>query len=763
VVRPLSVLPVALGLVVALVGCGDSTKPDATPPAAVTDLSVASVGDSSVTLTWTAPGDDGEKGQAAAYDLRYGRFSVLEYWKIAFPAPTPVPGPAGTTDSVVVSGLKEDTGYKFALRTVDDAGNWSGLSNMASVPPSAITDLMATVLSHHVVELHWTAPGDDWDQGTVTGYDIRYATGPLAEASWATYSRALFAQSPVDGGKEQTFDLGGLVPSTSYWMAVRGYDEGGNLGGISNVVTATTPADTIPPAAVTDLAAGAETEHSITLAWTAPGDDGTEGQAASYDVRYSMQPITEATWGAATPAAVPFAPAQAGAHEALTVGALEPRVVYSFALKTADLAGNLSGLSNVVELETAGTRTWRVLADGTGDAPTIQAAIELAKDGDLVLVEPGTYYENVNLRGKAIHLRGDEGPEVTILDGTYGDSSVVVCDSGETNRTIIEGLTITHGKGTVLSGGGREAAGILCSHAAPIIRNDIIRENRSVSPQGGSLSWGGAISYYSQDDILLLEDNLIESNFSSTNAGGLNLGAPCIVRRNVIHANITEHGDGGGLRLVGWAKIQQNVFLANQAGDHGGGMYVINDGPADNVDISGNLFVSNHAHGGDHISDCSGGAIWIDGAANIHGNTMVFNEAESRVYPAAGGICLKQPRSGMLVERNIIYNNVEGGLVATQLSAQKWGVAVWRNIFFQNDGQDIYNAFPGTITLDLQENVFEDPLFCDPTIDTRGELAGTSPALNQPYGVIGAVAEPGCGPYAGTWGSIRRLMGSGAP
>jgi len=101
-------------------------------------------------------------------------------------------------------------------------------------------------------------------------------------------------------------------------------------------------------------------------------------------------------------------------------------------------------------------------------------------------VEPGTYYENINLRGKAIHLKGDAGPETTILDGTYGDSSVVVCDSGETNRTVIEGLTITNGKGTIRAANGRLGAGLLLRYAAPVIRSNIIRNNRAVSPQGGN-------------------------------------------------------------------------------------------------------------------------------------------------------------------------------------------------------------------------------------------------------------------------------------
>jgi hypothetical protein len=36
-------------------------------------------------------------------------------------------------------------------------------------------------------------------------------------------------------------------------------------------------------------------------------------------------------------------------------------------------------------------RVWNVYPDGSGDAPTIQAAIEAAVDGDEVLLHPGAY------------------------------------------------------------------------------------------------------------------------------------------------------------------------------------------------------------------------------------------------------------------------------------------------------------------------------------------------------------------------------------
>ena len=51
------------------------------------------------------------------------------------------------------------------------------------------------------------------------------------------------------------------------------------------------------------------------------------------------------------------------------------------------------------------------------DQPTIQAGIDAAVNGDLVLVSPGTYIENVNFADKAITLQSETGAEETIIDG----------------------------------------------------------------------------------------------------------------------------------------------------------------------------------------------------------------------------------------------------------------------------------------------------------------------------------------------------------
>jgi adhesin/invasin len=108
---------------------------DAEAPEAVTDLEVVAVDATSATLSWTAPGDDGGNGTALSYDLRYAATPILD--DAAFNAATaatgiPAPQSAGNTENIVVGGLDPGTTYYFALKTSDDVGNLSDLSNEAT-------------------------------------------------------------------------------------------------------------------------------------------------------------------------------------------------------------------------------------------------------------------------------------------------------------------------------------------------------------------------------------------------------------------------------------------------------------------------------------------------------------------------------------------------------------------------------------------------------------------------------------------------------
>ena len=87
-----------------------------------------------VTLEWTAPGDDSINGRATRYDLRYRLLAITEAaFATSFPIPgLPAPGPAGQRERFTVIGLTPGTTYYFALKAVDDAGNWSRMSNVVS-------------------------------------------------------------------------------------------------------------------------------------------------------------------------------------------------------------------------------------------------------------------------------------------------------------------------------------------------------------------------------------------------------------------------------------------------------------------------------------------------------------------------------------------------------------------------------------------------------------------------------------------------------
>jgi len=108
------------------------------PEAIITTFSLPSVisvdSSNSVNLTWTAPGDDGQIGTAQAYDIRYHTVNITEdNWEEASQVDLePEPEAAGSQQSLLVTGLIPNTQYYFALKTVDEAVNWSALSNIAS-------------------------------------------------------------------------------------------------------------------------------------------------------------------------------------------------------------------------------------------------------------------------------------------------------------------------------------------------------------------------------------------------------------------------------------------------------------------------------------------------------------------------------------------------------------------------------------------------------------------------------------------------------
>jgi hypothetical protein len=105
---------------------------DATAPAPVTNLTASMNVCGTIHLAWTAPGDDGTSGQAAAYDLRWSDHAInasnfASAWPLSAPSP---PAPAGSQDIHDESEVPACTHFYFALKTRDEIGNWSTLSNV---------------------------------------------------------------------------------------------------------------------------------------------------------------------------------------------------------------------------------------------------------------------------------------------------------------------------------------------------------------------------------------------------------------------------------------------------------------------------------------------------------------------------------------------------------------------------------------------------------------------------------------------------------
>jgi len=204
------------------------------------------------------------------------------------------------------------------------------------------------------------------------------------------------------------------------------------------------------------------------------------------------------------------------------------------------------------------------------DYPTIQAAINAANNGDVVLVAPGTYFENINFDGKAITVKSSSGANVTIIDGG-NVASVVTFDSGEGLKSILRGFTIQHG--STLNDGG----GVYISGASPTVAANIVSENTAAS--GGA---GIAVEFSSA----LIKGNKVTNNSQiagysgGVGGGGIEIsgvGAAQIIG-NTVYKNTWSSAAGGGMSVfaAGTPTLEDNSIGGNVAYDQGGGIWIVN-------------------------------------------------------------------------------------------------------------------------------------------------------------------------------------------
>ncbi len=225
-----------------------------------------------------------------------------------------------------------------------------------------------------------------------------------------------------------------------------------------------------------------------------------------------------------------------------------------------------------------------------GDFIRIQNAIDASDNGDVVLVSPGLYTENINFKGKAITVSSTNPGEASVVNNTIiraaGKSSVVTFAGGETSNSILAGFTITGGYGTVNVTFGTNiywGGGIYCNQSSPTILGNIIRAN--LTPNG-ELNFGGygcAIGCVESDAIITR--NLITANSGYAGAGILTYLGKAKIVSNLIYSN--SAAIGGGVILISGSQLINNTVAKNSAVD-AGNVYAVSDTAGQCV-VAGNI------------------------------------------------------------------------------------------------------------------------------------------------------------------------------
>jgi len=425
---------------------GDVDEDDGTAPATIVDLAVEAFCDTSVTLTWTASGDDSASGTASSYDLRLSK--VYIHWgnfdSAVQVSGTPAPKPSGETEHFEISGLETDSTYYFALKVSDENGNYEGVSNCVSATcfndyvvtfpdvglqaavrdrinkPSGdilksdlagMSDLLAddrsiasltglrhctdlailNIINNSVSDLSPLSQLDKLEQLHAGQNDITNVA-PLANLTALTWLRLNDNQigdiSPLAGLIALTSldleynrivtvsSLQGLIELAQLNLSYNhvkdiaplinnaGLGSGDHINLILNPlehesIMTCIPAlrsrgatvhwmDNVTPSGdIVDLEVTAVTSNSVTLTWTAPGEDYYSGTAYLYEIRYSGVRSDLESWsGGVVVSSVPH-PDTAGTIQTKVVTGLTEDSTYYFAVRTQDNSENWSGVSNI--------------------------------------------------------------------------------------------------------------------------------------------------------------------------------------------------------------------------------------------------------------------------------------------------------------------------------------------------------------------------------------------------------------------------------
>src|SRR3989304_2799228 len=171
-------------------------------------------------------------------------------------------------------------------------GSSPGGKKQKKVPPAPPANLK-TVQGDGFITLSWDNAGD------VTSYNLYMAS----QSGVTRENYAALSDGMKHAGVTSPHMHTNLENGKTYYFVVTAVNSNGESEE-SNEASAIPQqqeeeADNIPPATINNLTAGTPTTSSITLSWTAPGDDDNTGTATAYDIRYSTITIDATNWVAA--------------------------------------------------------------------------------------------------------------------------------------------------------------------------------------------------------------------------------------------------------------------------------------------------------------------------------------------------------------------------------------------------------------------------------------------------------------------------------
>lgn len=201
---------------------------------------------------------------------------------------------------------------------------------------------------------------------------------------------------------------------------------------------------------------------------------------------------------------------------------------------------------------------------------TIQGAIDVAADGDTIIVQPGKYVENINFSGKnnillgsLTAITGDTSYiSQTMIDGGRNGVSVVTIENARTIK--LTGLTITNGKA-------KRGGGIFCKSSTISLENLIIRNNVA-EMTGGGIYISGSSSHATIDKVTVTNNS---ADFLG--GGGINIwggDAKIFLSNIILKGNTGENIGAGGIEILSSDVYMENALIVNNTGGMGGGIHV---------------------------------------------------------------------------------------------------------------------------------------------------------------------------------------------